>query len=914
MPKAMYKVNDFSGGLNTLKDPADIVDNELQELRNLRVSTQGSIRPAYKHTLADNKVGNMATQFTLSNATWASGDATVTLGSATKKLAVGLTVSSSAAGIPSGATIASITSTTSFELSANATTTQSSAQDITLDVGIDSLEENYGLGYFETDWSGEGTLFEFTGTNVGDASDLSSADGFYNLQEDGSGRDIAEVNNRLRYYVSGTIQDLGAYFDIGDRILISGSAARSFNDGQLKASSQGVYTVVSTANSGKELILDRGLINRSDSAQHKTYNLSITGFTLGEKLTLLADPETHKIHVFTNKGTNWLLNQITLRSSATTVKSKVKYYKADEAIRACDTATTSDCKIQWYGFIPRRHFSNISNTPASFDNSNTYLGYYAKDNTLAPPTEDDLTSASTASPANFTTYPATAGTGFEFNIITHTDVDGAIPAATYELASTFIYDGKQESLPYKYSTLHTIADDNDLCALSLNVSATGPYDPRISGGRIYIRERGTDSEWVMLLDIDLAKGCRTKWADDYTSWFDAGSDNFNCPTSTATANFEVTEFGLLTYEVINGYSSTVFSNALGDQGELWKDSVVSNNRVFVCNLVMKDENTGASKSEASLNEYPDRIMYSMPNRYDTFPSTNFIEAAKGDAEQYVAIEAYADRLLAFKEKSLDIINIASPDDASWFLEDSKKYMGVLNPECVKRTQYGILFMNEGGLYLYNGNNIVNIKENKISDTDWINISSSNSAILYDELESIAYIIKQTDGALAAGYTVELKNGTFMYHYNFVDVSNDGLTNSVDTSTNTMIAHDEGSYIDFFEFERDEVANTAILETKDFDFGDVSKRKKIYSVHITYKSDDALTGYFTLETPEGDSHALSGTVAASATNWATVKLTPSSPITINSKASLRLNTSTAERKIYINDISIEYRMLKKASGG
>ena len=59
MPKAMYKVNDFSGGLNTLKDPADIIDNELQVLRNLRVSTQGSIRPAYKHTLVGNKVSNI---------------------------------------------------------------------------------------------------------------------------------------------------------------------------------------------------------------------------------------------------------------------------------------------------------------------------------------------------------------------------------------------------------------------------------------------------------------------------------------------------------------------------------------------------------------------------------------------------------------------------------------------------------------------------------------------------------------------------------------------------------------------------------------------------------------------------------------------------------------------------------------
>ena len=166
----------------------------------------------------------------------------------------------------------------------------------------------------------------------------------------------------------------------------------------LKSTSQGVYTIVDSANSGKELILDRGLINRSDSAQHGTYNLSLTGISSGDQLTLLSDPSTHKVHVYSKVGLNWLVNQITLRSSATEIKSKVSYYKADESIRICDTASKSDCKIQWYGFISRRHFGNLSNTtPPSFDNANVYLGYYSKDNTLAPPTEDDLTSASTFS-------------------------------------------------------------------------------------------------------------------------------------------------------------------------------------------------------------------------------------------------------------------------------------------------------------------------------------------------------------------------------------------------------------------------------------------------------------------------------------------------------------------------------------
>ena len=91
---------------------------------------------------------------------------------------------------------------------------------------------------------------------------------------------------------------------------------------------------------------------------------------------------------------------------------------------------------------------------------------------------------------------------------------------------------------------------------------------------------------------------------------------------------------------------------------------------------IKDENKGQHKipgiaGEADLTEFKDRIMYSMPNRYDTFPSFNFIEAAKGDADHYMAIESHADRLLAFKRNSMDIINISSPSDANWFLEDTK---------------------------------------------------------------------------------------------------------------------------------------------------------------------------------------------------------------------------------------------------
>ena len=276
---------------------------------------------------------------------------------------------------------------------------------------------------------------------------------------------------------------------------------------------------------------------------------------------------------------------------------------------------------------------------------------------------------------------------------------------------------------------------------------------------------------------------------------------------------------------------------------------------------------------------------------------------------YVAIEAYADRLLAYKNKSLDIINIAG-DDRNWFLEDSKRYQGVSHPEAVKRTQYGVIWANEQGLYLYNGSSITNLRENKISDSEWGSHVGDTTGIIYDEQESMAFVVKSLDNS-GDIYMCDLKKGNFTFSRDFVPDTNDGLTNSVDTeSNNTLIAHDTGSAVDLYQINRTVVANQVTqFTTKALSFGDIHQVKKVYAVHITYKSDAVLTSMFTLLEEDGTSTALSGTISASASNWAKVKLTPSSPVTCN-KVSLQLNTSTTDAKVYINDIALEYRVLYK----
>ena len=47
MPKKLYQLNDFSGGLNTVKDIADIADNEVQTASNVMFNVYGGVQPAY---------------------------------------------------------------------------------------------------------------------------------------------------------------------------------------------------------------------------------------------------------------------------------------------------------------------------------------------------------------------------------------------------------------------------------------------------------------------------------------------------------------------------------------------------------------------------------------------------------------------------------------------------------------------------------------------------------------------------------------------------------------------------------------------------------------------------------------------------------------------------------------------------
>jgi len=225
----------------------------------------------------------------------------------------------------------------------------------------------------------------------------------------------------------------------------------------------------------------------------------------------------------------------------------------------------------------------------------------------------------------------------------------------------------------------------------------------------------------------------------------------------------------------------------------------------------------------------------------------------------------------------------------------------------------VLWVNKQGLYFYDGSKIRDLSENKIDDDTWYSFVTVNSMIIYDEATNLIYVVKNcsSDGD---AYLYDLKKGNFTY---LKDFTHDGITNVVHTnfsdSTNALVGTDAGSSTRFYKLHRDfQAVSNVLYQSKDFDFGNAAKVKKIYAVYVTYRSNVELADMFSLVEDDGNEHDLNGAVPVSATNYKTVKLNIQA-VELCNKVSVKLNTASTSARVEINDISIEYREIHKRSG-
>ena len=796
MPKQFHKLNDFSGGLNLIRDARDIAPNELTQADNISLGIAGSV----------------------STANCVNG------------------------------TDGSITS-----------------------VDIYSYPGG-GLFYFESDREGGASA-----RDVGErwTAAIDSMTGELSLRGEVTGN-------------TGAVADMGTI------------TTKTYSTNELRFENQ----AITRGSAG-------GSINFGDDFQEGDV-LRISGCSdtaANNKITRVG--RIYGSGIFMGTSTTWTTETAESGTVALARLADGVFFASDDTLRVADGAYNTGLKRKQYGYIKQIHYEDAGLA------KDTYNNWYANDCDLSPPTELHATSAS---------YP-TAGTGFFLNIThpaTSSDVIGQFAAKTYQIASTFIYKGDQESklyVPSSDNTFSTAANDY----VSIDVNASPAYNERITGARVYIRPDGTNEPWSLMIDIDLKDGCRTSLDDEYKPWAIGGD-----ATEAGVDELILTSENFETYTTLNGFGPDEYSITLAANGEGYKDAIIANRRVFACNIQMVDENAGGTV----LKRMRDRIIYTPPNKYETFPRSFFIDVVKGDSDEYTALATYGDRLFAFKRQTLYVINIGSPSPSNWFLESTERNKGVASKAGIFYGQDGIFWANKYGAFFYNGSNITNLIKGKIPQNVWmanIGVTDARHAqVTFHEKTNNFYVMANNISISAANsnggvYTYnfdsrawvwQAQNATGDVDYAFSNFISDG-TGGIAFNSIAAVSGSATSQRGISETSGGDVVSATkwIMKTKDIDFGDPGHIKKVYGVRVTYQSSAAQTtpisyaidGIGNFASAGGG--AFTGNFADTSDVWDVLYAYPASPVECQSMQ-LQISNPTNQGTIKINDISIEYRPIHK----
>ena len=902
MAKQYLPLNNFGKGINNAKNPRDLTNGEMAECVNWNVSKNGELIPRSE---------------------WK----TDTDGSA-------LTLASN-----------------------------------TVPVHTASLKPGYGLFYFEADDPiGVGGVTARANGATGSTDQGPDGNSKYTICFYSS--DKIFINDDNFWTANNVISSIS---ELPQKILISG-ASNSANNGiktvigvlslvsgaQISVASSNSHTMASNMVSTILQIGEGGLTteNVSDSTD---VNFKRAGF-VGDYMLAVGNIDDGKVDVYVDSDDAYSSDAITVLTDADGSEApEFVYYYSSGSLRVADGNHRNLSTPKWYGYIETDQFvyTDPSDENVSVAATSIASGMYEEDNDLAPPSDCDRTASSAVDGAE--EFLPTGGTGWGISVEKSSE-DGEWEGKSYEFGGTFIYDGNQESLITTFSGGAFNHDDGKKFDINVygNIngsSANGNYSKRISGGRIYIREASSNDEWILFVDIDIKSGARVNLQDEYSPWKLDGAGEFRITSDTTTANrgtsywvLKSSKPNLDSYESLNGFSPSTKQISFGQLGSGYKTAVIGGNRAFVANVKYDDGSTGAVGANVNFPHFGDRIMFSQIGRYDTFPEFNKLDVTKGDGEDYTCLAYYSDRLLAFKQRTLQILNIASPSPSGWFLEKTVPYAGVQYPYSVANTEYGVIWGNKNGAYLFNGSQVTNITDGKIADVGQSALSGSNwsgftnpvvgylpetkqaifidqaqdaeDAFYYDFRYQSWYFGKDAapntnNAALSAGTTYDA------HISNMVNDSTGKLIIAYDTDDVDVNGAGTGKVILTYHQTEEQGHTYYRLQTPDLDFGKPGNKKKVYALYINYRHsgstaiNDSEVEFMVNQSGTWTSlNATSSTIAqthASNKNYSTLKLPlidSAKDLTPCQSIMFRFNFDNLaqDSKFSINDIIVEYRVL------
>tara|TARA_R100000742_G_C4276306_1_gene97278 strand:- start:747 stop:2453 length:1707 start_codon:yes stop_codon:yes gene_type:complete len=551
------------------------------------------------------------------------------------------------------------------------------------------------------------------------------------------------------------------------------------------------------------------------------------------------------------------------------------------------------------------------------------------------------------------------------------DADGgAILVSTgyrYGLFCSLVYknqDGlsEQESYPTFIGVANqdiiqegTHADKHQKLFINL-VGRLGNKANRVAGFKVYwsriknfihatttVEAKGNVGAKYLLFEVDYEKGLRLAGKDTYSIFreMDVGSDvhqflypqdSWNGATDNTSSFSYLKGAAISELSVLEPYTGSKKNTSIGRQGTTFKTSVMINRRLYVGNVSYYDD-------LGNLITKNDRVLKSMPNKFDYFPSNSFLDVAVEDGDEIVHLATVGSKLLQFKKRKLFIVNCQRDLE---FVEADLDFKGCEYSYHVVSGPGFVAWINRQGAYMYDGQRLYDLDISKSGQARFdsfygklggsiVDAGFSESQIAYLP-ESKELIIVNPSGQILK---YDMKSESWSEGKNFdknADSSN-VITRASDADLTNLVTTDSGQL--FYAIERngsspnntvrlrkwnnDPAAFTAngqvMLKTKEYDMESPSVNKSITTVYINYKRGEniLIRGFATRDGSQVTDNLVSGStleLSNTTSEFKTQKINVSNSVFKHVNAfGLELyadSSGTVHKDFAINDIQIVFR--------
>ncbi len=441
---------------------------------------------------------------------------------------------------------------------------------------------------------------------------------------------------------------------------------------------------------------------------------------------------------------------------------------------------------------------------------------------------------------------------------------------------------------------------------------------RITGANIFFAELDNlgeivDNDKKFLANMDFNKGIRKNLFDNFTPFSTDGNSAVAAGRTHAKLLYK-TPATIDSFSTICGYSE-------GDKIKHMRfgASNVLNNRSYVGNVGMIEDDLDKEMF------YPDRVYKSVQNQPDVYTKYDYLEVAPNDGESITALASYGDYLLEFKENTLYLINVTQDIE---YLEETYKFRGVWHENAICKTGKGLCWVNQYGLFLFDGKEVLDLGMEKMDNIYW-NTNINDPSIAFDPIRNEVFLQMNKDGGEGIRYNFDRNH--------FIKINHDDgdLYNSMNLVTNKqgeIVTLYEGNYTNTTAH----VLNTVVfmspnaadivdalsvivpslrtyidIETKDHAFDDGSRRKDLKTVYVNYKVTG--TGVPTIQYRKDNGTWRSFDVGFNNTSGAmtTLTLKPANPSEAKNGRSFQIKIygqaqSEGTNRFTINDINLVYR--------